>query len=168
MMPAISSSVAGASGAEIDRTLGTNFGDCTADGGLAAAYDGTTNQTGTSCARTAGSVTACYVGKTGDVSRYLSKVTIYGSNNNGYVSSANPSVTANFRAQVGGSAPANAAAAASAGVLLGSITFTDSANESTGRDITSSDTTTLYDHWWVSYSWSGAQKANIAEHRFYE
>lgn len=154
-----------ATGAEIDRTLGTNIGDMSANGGLAASFDGTTNQAAAACSRTATSVSNAYIGKTGNISRIISKATIHGSNNLGYNDNAvGTSCTAKLYAKTG-AAPANG----TDGTLLGSITFTQSADESAGRDITSSDTSTLWAHWWIYHTQAGAaNNISNAEARFFE
>jgi hypothetical protein len=149
------------SGLEIDRTLGTNIGDAIGGGGLAAAFNGTTSETAASGAQLNAS-TSFYVGKTGNIPRYISKVTCYGSNNAGYVASADPTITLTLCGK-NGSAPANS----TDGTVLGSITFTDSANESTGRDIVSTVQDQKFDHWWVAGS-AVSSSWRIAELRFYE
>lgn len=126
-----------------DRTTGTNIGDMTAAGGLAAAFDGNNNQDSATGA-SSGSGLACYVGKTLGVSRAVSKIVAYGSNNNGFDGVVSGSLKLNLRAK-SGAAPANSAD----GTLLGTTgTFTDIENN-TPKTITSSDTSTLYDHVWL-------------------
>lgn len=154
----------GATGAEIDRTLGTNIGNMTSGGGLAAAFDGTQNQAGGASARTAGSVTSSYVGKTGAAASIISKCTAHGSNNVSYNDSGAVSITLELYGKTG-SAPASA----TDGTMLGSITFTQSAtDESAGRDITSSDTATLWDHWWLRVTCGSSNNQTCAEARFFQ
>jgi hypothetical protein len=126
----------------VDRTLGTNIGNMTVNGGLAAAFDGTTNQGTAACA--ADTTGTGYVGKTHTVPRVPGRVTVHGSNDAGYSSGGNGSCTITWYGKKG-TAPANA----TDGTVLGSITFTDTSNESTGRDITTQDQNG-YDHWWVT------------------
>lgn len=145
--------------ATIDRTTGTNIGDMTVGGGLAGAFDGTTNQAATSGAQL-NSTQNAYVGKTTAVPTAIESVRVFGSNNNGYVNTVDPTVTLTLFGK-NGSAPANSAD----GTSIGSINFTDTSNESTGRDITSSDTATYWDHVWVRITISGGtnRTVNIAE-----
>jgi hypothetical protein len=142
----------------IDRTLGTNIGDMTASGGLAAAFDGTTSQSGAVAAAKASTLNA-FVGKTLAKKYAFSSATVYGSSNQGFWSSDNPSTTLDIYGKVG-SAPASS----TDGTIVGTTTFTDTANESAGRSVTSTDTNTLWDHLWVRISKaSGATQCNCAE-----
>ena len=150
-------------GAEIDRTLGTNIGDMTSAGGLAAAFDGTTSQASTASASASGFNISGYVGKTGNIARIISSAIVYGSNNAGFYSGADPSTTISLYGKTG-SAPANG----TNGTLLGSVTFTDTANQSAGQTITSSDLTTLWNHWWVFIPANASGQARCAEVRFFE
>ena len=141
---------AGAAGrgpaALIDRTTGTNIGNGINFGGLAVAFDGITSTGDTSCAgKTAVAANSMYVGKTTAGPTAIESATVFGSNNSGYVHSTNPSVTITLYGKQG-AAPSNGLD----GTSLGSITFTDTNNESTGRLITSSDTGTYWDHVWIN------------------
>jgi hypothetical protein len=140
-------------------TGGTNIGNATINGGLAAAFDGTTNQDSSVAAISASA--SGYVGKT--ISKRVFSATVYGCNDRGYVVSADPSVTITLYGKTG-AAPANG----TDGTALGSVTFTDTANESGNpRSMTSSDTETLWDHTWVDVVSSGTSIA-IAEVQIYE
>lgn len=147
----------------INRTLGTNIGDATAAGGLAAAFDNTTNQAAAACAQKA-AATFAYVGKTLATSAPIKKAVVYGSNDNGYVTGANPTITIDLYGKQG-AAPANS----TDGTILGTLAFTDSADEHLApRTITSSDTTTIWDHGWVRVGQSGgAATMSIAEVQLY-
>lgn len=129
--------------APVPGGTGTIFGTTPSANALTAVFDGVTNQAGGACAAATG--TNFYVGKTFSSPKAVNKVTCHGSNSSGYVGSANPSTTITLYGKQG-SAPANA----TNGTSLGSITFTDTANEATGRDITSSDQETLWDHIWIN------------------
>jgi len=146
----------------IDRTTGTNIGDMTANGGLAAAFDGDTTQGGTTTANktSVSSAGSAYVGKTTAAPTAVESVTVHGTDNQGYVASVNPSTTLTLFGKQG-SAPANSGD----GTSLGSTTFTDTANESTGRTINSSDTATYWDHVWVrlTHADGSARTVGIAE-----
>lgn len=125
----------------VDRTLGTNIGTFTGNGGLAAVFDGNTNQG----YAVSGIVVGAdgYVGKTHSAAKICSRVVCHGSNDAGY-SSTNGSCTIQLYGK-NSSAPSSG----TDGTLLGSITFTDTSNESTGREIVSSDQSTAYTHWWI-------------------
>lgn len=122
----------------IDRTLGTNIGDMTSNGGLAAAFDGVTSQATTACAR---KTSAGYIGKTLDRARRFGGATIYGSNDAGFEVGGSGSQTINIRGK-NGAAPSSR----TDGTVIGTVTFSDTADESAGRNITSTDTATRYDH----------------------
>ena len=145
-------------------TGGTNIGDMTANGGLEGAFDGITDQVGTSCAgKTTG--TFAYVGKTLAAPTRIYKSISYGSNNTGYVGSINPSTTATLYGKAG-VAPANS----TDGTSLGSVSFTDTANEASNpREIESSDKETQWDHVWVRISHTGASNTmRVAEVEIFE
>jgi len=145
----------------IDRTAGTNIGDMTGNGGLANAFDGTTSQTGPNSAGLTGEPT--YVGKTLAGPKIFGRAIVYGSNNEGFILSANPSTTLNIRGK-SGSAPANSAD----GTLLGTTTFTDTTNESAGRQIDLADNRTTYDHLWVEITTGSSSGKRVAELVLYE
>lgn len=146
----------------IDRTTGTNIGDMTGSGGLAAAFDGTTNQIAANCAgkNSVASSGSAYAGKQTAVPTAIERATFFGSNNGGYIESANPSTTITLYGKQG-SAPS----IATDGTLLGSITFTDTANESTGRTINSSDVNTYWDYLWgsITHTDGTARSVRLAE-----
>lgn len=122
----------------ISRTAGTNIGDMTGDGGLAAAFDGNTSQAEAGCA-SIGGLTG-YVGKTLASKTTFGKAVIYASNNNGYSNGA-PTITVKIRGK-NGAAPSGP----TDGTQLGTITFADTSDESAGRTITSTDLVTTWDH----------------------
>lgn len=130
----------------IDRTAGTNIGDMTGAGGLAAAFDGTTSQAQTACATSTNTPAATFVycGKTLAARKVFAEATVYGSNDAGYVSTVNPTVTIRIVGKQG-TAPVDA----TNGTNIGEITFTDTSDESTGRTIVSTNTTTGWDHIWA-------------------
>lgn len=132
----------------VDRTLGTNIGNMTGNGGLAAVFDGTTSQGFASCAQSGSGVG--YVGKTHSSAKIFSRATIYGANNLGF-SGSNNSCTLEIYGK-NGSAPASS----TDGTLIGTVTFTDTGDESAGRAITSTDTSTAYLHWWCRINTTAA------------
>lgn len=90
---------------------------------------------------------------------------LYGSNDQGYVNSINPTVTLDLYGKTG-AAPASA----TDGTLLGSLSFTDTSNEgATPRTITSTDQDTPFDHAWVRASHNGAANTlAVAECQIFE
>lgn len=149
----------------VDRTTGTAIGDMTSNGGLAASFDGVASQALLSCSRVAGFPASGYVGKTWAVAKVFSRATIYGSNNQGYFDTDNRSVNLIIRGK-NGAAPSSF----SDGTSIGTVTFTDTANESAGRAITSTDTTTAWLHWFVQVQLNAAGTAqmNCAEVEWWE
>lgn len=147
----------------VDRTTGTNIGNMTSGGasGLAPSFDGITNQVAAAATGITGS--PGYVGKAHAIGKKLSRVICYGSNNVGYVNTGTTtSVTITLYGKNG------TPASATDGTSLGSITFNQNAvNESTGRQINSSDTTTAYTNYWV-YINGGAESTYFAELVVYE
>ena len=125
----------------VDRTTGTNIGTFTGNGGLASVFDGNTSQSYTVSGVHTG--TDGYVGKTHGAAKICSRVICYGANDLGF-SSVNNSCTLELYGK-NGAAPSSS----TDGTLLGSVTFTDTSNESAGRTITSSDQSTAYTHWFV-------------------
>jgi hypothetical protein len=150
----------------VDRTTGTIFGDMTTGGDFRSAlYDGTTNQAlgggAGPCPYKTG--TSGYVGKSYSAGKKFSKAIVYGPNDDGFVYASNPSVTLTVYGK-NGSNPANS----TDGTSIGSLTFTDTGNESAGRTITSTDTVTAYDRIWVTVSGAGSQSYSMAEIVLYE
>ena len=125
----------------VDRTLGTNIGTFTGNGGLAAVFNGTTSQSYTVSGVHVG--TDGYVGKTHAAAKICSRVVCYGAADLGF-SSVNNSCTLELYGK-NGSAPSSS----TDGTLLATLTFTDTTNESAGRTLTSTDQVTAYDHWFV-------------------
>jgi len=143
---------------EIDRTAGSNIGDLIEFGGLSAAFDGVTSAAANQNAAITSGRNA-WVGKTLAAPAAISHVYVYGSNNQGFVYAINPTVTITLYGKTG-AAPSSG----TDGTPLGAITFTDTANESAGRKIDSSDLSTEWDHVWIYISHNGAANAiNCAE-----
>lgn len=150
--------------AAISGATGTNIGDLTGNGGLAAIFDGTTSQADAACGR-AVSVTSAYAGKNYSSSpKKISKVICHGGNNTGFWHTGAPGTTLDLYGKNGG-APSNS----TDGTLLGTLSFTDTSNESAGRTVTSTDTLTTWDYVWVRVSEDGAAlTCYVAEFVFYE
>lgn len=138
----------------LDRTLGTILTNFTNN--PANAFDGNTNQAIASGAYKAGTAANNYIGRSRPVA--IEGVTTYGSNNEGYVMSANPTVTLTLYGKQG-AAPASG----TDGTALGSIAFLDTGNENAGRIIASSDTSTYWDHVWVNMAQSTTNVIAMAE-----
>jgi hypothetical protein len=130
----------------IDRTTGTNIGNATGGGGLAAAWDGTTSQAYAACAQAP--IGTGWLGKTLASPRRFGQAVIRGSNDQGFVTGSNPTVTINVLGK-NGAAPT----ALNDGTNIGtSGLITDTANESAGRTITSTDLVTAWDHIFIAFS----------------
>ncbi|KQW22847.1 hypothetical protein ASC80_05765 [Afipia sp. Root123D2] len=126
-----------------------------------AIFDDVTDQPSSAAAQKA-SATSFYAGKTYLGGKAIGKAIVYGTNNIGFVSGT-PSITINLRGK-NGTAPSSA----SDGTLLGTLTFTGTSDESAGRTVNSSDTTTAYDHVFVEVTQSGsAGTMCLAEVQFY-
>jgi hypothetical protein len=143
---------------ELDYTGSSNIGNMTSNGGLSAAFDGTTSQASASTA-SATNATSAYAGKTLAAGAAIHSAKIYGSNNTGYVSAINPTVTVTLYGKQG-TAPANG----TDGTSIGTASFTDTADESVARTITSTDKNTLWDHVLIYIEHDGAANLiNLAE-----
>lgn len=141
----------------IDRTSGSvisNFNSLPGN-----AFDGVTSQGNGFCAgKSATAANSGYVGKTMAGPTAIENATVRGSSNLGYVDGSNPSVTLELYGKQG-SAPSSA----TNGTLLGTITFTDTNNESSARQIDSTDVNTYWDHLWIRLSQSTNSAIRIAE-----
>lgn len=78
-------------------------------------------------------------------SKRITKAVVYGSNTEGFITSVNPSVTFDLYGKQGTTAPTTN----TDGTILGTLTFTDTTNESAGRTITSTDQATYWDYVWI-------------------
>lgn len=150
------------------RSVGVNIGDAVSGGGLAAAFDNNTSQALAASANKA-SATSVYVGK--DFStfpRRIARAVVYGSNDQGYVSGANPNITITLYGK-NGAAPASA----TDGTVLGSIgPFADTANESGNPrtiDVSNTYLDTYWDYVWATIAQSGAAATMaVAEVQIFE
>jgi hypothetical protein len=149
---------------ELDYTGSTNIGNATGGGNLAAAFDGGTAETAANSASLA-AVNSASVGKTLATNAAVRTCKIYGSNDAGYVSAINPTVVANMYGKTGA---APTLFNGTEGTLIGTLSFTDTADESVARTITSTDPHSLWTHIWVDITHNGAANAvNIAELEFF-
>lgn len=127
-------------------------------------FDGTTNQ-GVANAAGKSVATNVYGGFNLGTSLRIAKVVAFGSNDQGFVENITPQVTIELRASVS-STPSNFA---SDGVSLATLAaFTDTANESAGRTVTSGNILTRYGHTWARVTHNGAANTiRVAELQFY-
>ena len=132
----------------IPRTIGVPFGDMNGGLGEQAAFDGVTNNSNGTCAQKAGAanVTFAYIGKAYHEKHIFSKAVVHGSNNAGFWSSAEPPSTIEIYGKVGMPGDDND------GTLIGSLAFTDTANQSAGQTVTSTDLVNGYTHIWARLS----------------
>jgi hypothetical protein len=144
----------------IDPASGSVIGGTWTDGGQTEIYVVVTSRAAGVAAN--GGVTDVWSGKTYSGAKIFSKALLYGSNNGGFDASDNPSITINIYGKNG--APANK----TDGTLIGTLTFTDTANESAGREITSTDLVNSYTSIWFSIIGDGSHSIWVAEATFYE
>lgn len=153
----------GGAQSEIDRTSGSNIGDATGHGGLAAAFDGTTNQAAADSAKKS-SATDTYVGKDygSGVSKTITKAIVTGSNNVGFYS-PNDSVTITARLYASNSTPSNSGD----GTLLATASATDA--NSLALTMDASSNSTAYRYAWVRVTHTGsADSMYVAEVQLFE
>lgn len=152
-------------GSLIPRTLGTNIGNMTSAGGLAAGFDGTNSQAATASAEMAASSNAAYIGKTFAVGKPIDRAIVYGSSDQGFIGSGvNQSTTINLYCKTTAGAPASS----TDGTLIGTITFTDTSDESDGREVKSTTQTTVCLHGWAEITTSGSNSKLMAELVIYQ
>jgi hypothetical protein len=137
---------------------GSTFGDMTAASGLAASFDGSTNQVNGSCSGRIG-VTSGYVGKAFASAQNIARVYTYGGSDVGYAHADNGSVTINIYGK--NSSPANA----TDGTLLGtSGSFTDGVT--TQQKQITCDATTAYQYVWAVIN-ASSQNLYMAEVKYF-
>lgn len=107
-----------------------------------AAFDLDTTQIGAECANNTGS--SGYIGVSFSSGTRITKAIIHGSTNVGFNNGGAGTTTLTLYGKQG-SAPSSS----TDGTSLGTTSFTDGADESAGRTITSSDTNTFWNHVWV-------------------
>lgn len=124
-----------------DRTTGTNIGNLTSNGGLAAAFDGNLAQTNSTAAiRPNAGPSGGYVGKTMTSSFPIHHIEWRSTTNIGLTNTGN--VTIYLYAKNG--TPANS----TDGTLLGTLAVGSSGANSTWYTVTSSDQSTSYSNVW--------------------
>lgn len=129
---------------------------------LAKAFDGETSKTAAACI-TKSAATSAMIGLDFSAApQKIASVTVWGSNDEGFVGGADPDVTLTIRGK-NGSPPSSA----SDGTDIGTDTFTDTENESAGRSLSSTDSSTDYDYVWVEITHDGsANPIHVAQVRF--
>lgn len=125
-------------------TGGTNIGDMTEAGGLAAAFNGNTNQAATDCSRSSVNDIG-FVGKTLSSPKRFGQAVVHGSNNEGYSAGvSNRTIHIRIRGK-NGAAPSGP----TDGTIIGSLDFNEGTNESAGRTVVSTDISSYWDHLFV-------------------
>lgn len=143
----------------VDRTTGTIISNATTR--QDNAFDGNTNQAAVASANK-NSAGAFYIGKTFGAGKIFSKAVINGTNNTGYTIGGSNPRTVNIRGKNG--TPTDA----TDGTLIGTISFNQNTNESSGRTITSIDTDNTYTSLFAEIADVGQSQSFIAELTFYE
>ncbi len=145
-------------GASSDVTAnGTNIGDCTNSGGLAAAFDGNTAQA-YAAAATRGANNG-YVGRTYSQSRALDSVTVYGASNTGFDGNTGATTCTVLVWGKNGAAPS----AYNDGTQLATTGGIADSNTSNVQTIQIADKLAYYTHLWVSSSTTGTADAAFGE-----
>lgn len=129
-----------------DRTTGTNIGDMTATGGLAASFDGNTSQSNAQCSVRANSSSG-YVGKNMGSAAPISRIVARSTNNIGFTNTGN--ITIQIYAK--NSAPGSG----TDGTLLGTNAIGSGGANSTDYTVNSSDTSTSYQYVWAYITSTG-------------
>lgn len=141
-----------------DRTTGTNIGDGTSGGGLAAAFDGDNDELNNDCTfRNLGG--NMWVGKTLATPAPIHSVNTWASSDAGY-DGVGVSITISLYGK-NGAAPSSG----TDGTQLATTGSTSAPENSDPRTLTSSDPTTVYDHVWVYLQ--GTTNQFIAELEIY-
>lgn len=122
----------------IDRTSGTKNGSLFTHGGLAAIFDGATFANHPNWGAYLGGATSAWATVHWTVPKVFSRAKFYGWADRGFVDSTNGPVTLEVRGKNG------AFSSETDGVVLGSLTITDTGNESAGRDVVSNGNATAY------------------------
>lgn len=122
----------------LSRFTGEQFSNFSSTG---QAFDGDTSASGGSCAS---GPAGGYIGKSLPSPRSFGRAILYGSNVGGFVSGSDPSVTITAWGK-NGDQPSNPDAV-NQSTNLGSVTFTDTFDESGGRIIESTDHVSKWDH----------------------
>lgn len=145
----------------VDRTTGTNIGNMTLGGDLAAAFDGNTSHTHAAGALLGGTG---YVGKSYVTGKRITKIFTHSSSNLGWTDNGAGTYSGNVTLSL--YAKNGSPSSSTDGTLLGSETFVDTNGSTQTRTIMSNDTTTTYTHVWLRIS--GSENTYCAELAIYE
>lgn len=120
--------------------------------------DNTTNLPAASLTRKSVSANAPqYVGYQFSAASAIGKFKVYGSNDQGFVSGENPAVTMSWRAVAGIANPTASNFQTFGTLLVPAQTFTDTSNESAGREfLNTKDRTSLFTRCWLVLQHAGA------------
>lgn len=148
---------------------GTKIGDLTGKGGLAAAFDGNTNQAYTAAAYKpgVGVSSGAYVGKTYSSAKQYGRAVVTPTNGTASTYWSNSYTTETHTIRIRGKT-GSAPASHSDGTSLGTAAVTN--NATTAADITITDTNT-YEHVWAVIEQTGTfagSAVHLAEAVFYE
>lgn len=145
---------------QIAQGTGTAIGDMTVNGGLAAAFDGTTSQVANSCA--AKSATIGYVGKDWGVgvTKTITGFKAWGSSDAGFET---PDNTNSITITLLGNSTNDTGTATS----LGSVSGTDSAGLLLTK-LSGLTTTTAYRYHWLKFDTAAGGNVHCAEAQFFE
>lgn len=145
------------------REAGTAFGDLTGGGDLAAAFDDTTAQAASACASKGSNPSAGYAGRyfAADPKRIFRAV-FFGSNDAGFIADANPEITCTLYGS--NTEPGDE----TDGTVLGSETFNDTGDESTGRTVTSTDQASAWVYVWGTIETASGTAIHLAELQLFE
>ena len=156
-------------GGAISGATGTNIGDLTGNGGLAAAFDGNTNQAYTAAAYKSGVgvSSGAYVGKTYSSAKQFTRAVVTPANGTSSTYWSNSYTTETHTIRIRGKT-GSAPSSHSDGTSLGTAAVTN--NATTAADITITDTNT-YEHVWAVIETNGGfagSAVHLAEVVFYE
>lgn len=133
-----------------DASTGTPIGDLTGGGGLAAAFDANNSQTVANTANL-GSATTGYVGLTLAEPKAIASAVTYGASDYGYIAGVGGNITLTLYGKQG-----TAPASSTDGTVIGTVAQFADASSANPKTITSTDTTTEWDHVWLKVDTDGS------------
>lgn len=150
---------------QIAQGTGTAIGDMTSNGGLAAAFDGTTSQAFLASAFRNANQQITYIGKDWGAgnTKTVTGFRAYGSSDKGFKNNSYPNITITIYGK------ATAPSSATDGTSLGSVGPTTDSNGLIMEKLTGITTTTAYRYHWLAIDSSNSSDSNIcAECIFFE
>lgn len=153
--------IAASSGLAAITPSGSAFGDMSAGGGLAAAFDGTTSQAHASCAKSTTTTSPHYIGKSFGTTTAVSRVVVTGSNDSGFV--VGDGGAAQITIKVYGKTGAAPSSAADGTLLVTDTATTDSNGLARTIDFTEGS----YDHVWAHLSENSGNIIAVAELQYF-